>query len=227
MVDFVFPRRCVGCRREGNYFCAACLEKGERRRFLVCPYCGRRSALGVTHAGCERQFGLDGLVSVLAYRGEVRRAVKKLKYRLVADLAGELAVLMVGLMGKGDFFPKFDTSWVLMPVPLHPKRERWRGFNQARVLGRRVAEKEGWVFENGILKREKETKPQAELKSRKERWLNVYGAFGVDPEAEFRILGSKLIVFDDVWTTGLTIKECARVLKRKGAAKVWGLTLAR
>jgi ComF family protein len=225
LVDFVFPRWCVGCGKKGVYFCPQCLKSIGRLERSICPECLKASIWGKTHASCLGRFSLDGLVTVFGYRGIVRKAVKKLKYRLVTDLVQELNSLVERRIkeGQGKRWRKFGAGWTLVPVPLHPRRKRWRGFNQAEVLGKRLAGRRGWQFEADLLVRQKPTKPQAEMKDKKRRRANVRGVFRLDR----KLSGADFIVFDDVWTTGSTIKECGQLLKRAGARKVWGLTVAR
>jgi len=119
----------------------------------------------------------------------------------------------------------YPKSSILIPVPLHSRRQRWRGFNQAELLGKILAEKFNWQVRTDILVRHKHTKPQVDLKG-KERKNNIRGAFKITPKAKIKNL-KKVWLFDDVWTTGSTLRECGQVLKRAGVRKVWGLTLAR
>ena len=146
-----------------------------------------------------------------------------MKYHFVTDLANELVVLSAKHLSSHLIF---QTSPILIPVPLHPRRERWRGFNQAELLGKMLAGNFAWQFRNDILMRHKNTKPQIGLKGAK-RKENIQGAFEIVHKSKILNLKSKILLFDDVWTTGSTLKECGNVLKRVGAKKVWGLTLAR
>lgn len=112
----------------------------------------------------------------------------------------------------------------IMPVPLHPAKLRKRGFNQALVLARRIAERYSLPLDFSSLARKTDTSPQVGLE-KKDRLLNVRGAFTVtNPEA---VRGERILLIDDVYTTGSTVKECARVLRCRGAREVAVLTLAR
>ena len=216
--DFLFPRRCLGCRKWGNYFCPACCPLILPLEKQICPVCQKPSGSGQTHPRCQTKYSLNGLISVFPYQGMIKEAIKKLKYRFVTDLAEELIDLVV--ISLPPLFPK---KAFLLPVPLHPKRQRWRGFNQAELLGEMLAKKKGWPIRSHLLSRIKYTSPQVKLKG-KARQKNIKGVFEPQPKAR---LGSKLILFDDVWTTGSTLKEAARMLKRRKSKEVWGLTLAR
>jgi ComF family protein len=150
----------------------------------------------------------------------------------VTDLAEEL----IGLADFSDLIVLtkpcnssliIRNSFMLIPVPLHPRRKRQRGFNQAEILGEMIADKFKWQCRADILKRTKHTKPQVELTG-EERQKNIKGAFEINQEISSELrLAPQVILFDDVWTTGSTLKECGRVLKKSGARQVWGITLAR
>jgi ComF family protein len=241
MFDLLFPRQCLGCGKSGQYFCSQCIQLIKVPKMPVCPQCLEGSLLGATHARCLRPLSLDGLVSVCRYEDIVKKAIKKLKYKFVTDLAEELVSQATGMIEEkqGRFFPSFDSNWALTPIPLHPRRQRWRGFNQAELLGEMMAKKMGWRFCPDLLIRHKFTKPQTKVKEKKKRRANIRWAFKVNPDSRFSgfaenprfhrdtVHDSRVILFDDVWTTGATIKECAQVLKRRKVRKVWGLTLAR
>ncbi|HUW21165.1 MAG TPA: ComF family protein [Candidatus Bathyarchaeia archaeon] len=228
-LDFPFPRRCLGCNKVGRYFCSGCLPSVKPPKASVCPFCFRSSIYGAIHTQCRGVFSLDGLVTVFKYEGMIQQAIKKLKYRFITDLAEEMVNLIIKHFreGQGRFFPKFDGSWILTPVPLYFRRERWRGFNQAQILGEKIAGMLNLRFNGQVLIRRKYTQPQAEIREIKDRYANIRGAFKINPILKLRIPNSKFILFDDVWTTGSTIKECARVLKKTKAVRVWGMTMAR
>ncbi|MCY4439670.1 MAG: hypothetical protein OXE53_05625 [Deltaproteobacteria bacterium] len=120
----------------------------------------------------------------------------------------------------------FQTSCpeLIIPVPLHPRRLRWRGFNQSVLLGREVGRAWRIPLDPFVLTRKTETRPQSSL-SLKERQPNVRGAFSVAPRRSVKSL--RLLLVDDIYTSGATVNECTRVLLRSGARDVQVLTLAR
>lgn len=220
ILDFLFPKRCVGCGRVGSYFCESCRAK---IRYVavnesICPMCERPAIDGVTHPGCRTRYGLDGLTSFFRYDGPVRKAVKVLKYRLVSDVSAEF----VGLVPASSLndVPKADCS---IPIPLHPTRLRSRGFNQAEVLGKSVAARLNIPVRTDILRRVKITTPQVSMKTRDARLGNMKNVF----RAVKTIQNGDIILFDDVFTTGATMRSAANTLKRKGAKRVWAVTMAR
>ena len=125
----------------------------------------------------------------------------------------------------GKFEQLEGRNLIMVGVPLHKMRQKWRGFNQADELGKRLAKAWGWRYEKQVVERVKKAKNQMGL-TRSERLVNVKGIFGVGRNIG-RVKGEKVLLVDDVWTTGATMRECAEVLKRNGASEVWGLVVAR
>ncbi len=226
--NFLFPKKCLGCGRLGQYFCLRCRKTLKKVPFAVCPICERRSAGGFTHSLCQTKYNLDGLFSFFAYDGLSAKAIKRSKYphkfgfEILRDL-GNLA----------DFseIKKYLTGQeIIVPVPLHWWREWFRGFNQADIWGEFVAKKLGLNFHHDVLIRQKLTLPQAGLKM-KERKKNVQGLFALNPRRKYalkKFLANRTVILvDDVWTSGATLRAAGCVLKRAGAKKVFALTLCR
>ncbi len=221
--DLLFPRRCLGCGQSGQYFCEDCLKKIKLVGKQVCPVCKRSAINGKTHSRCQTRYSLDGLISIFVYQGMIRQAISKLKYKFATDLAEELIALSIKRLLSG-FKPK--TFRIIIPIPLHSRRQRWRGFNQAELLGGMLAEKFDWLVRTDVLVRYRHTKPQMGLKG-KERKRNIKGVFKTNPEFKINNLKSEVLLFDDVWTTGSTLREAGQMLKRAGVKEIWGLTIAR
>ncbi len=162
----------------------------------MCPVCKKRAIDGVTHPYCKTQYSLDGLYILGHYKGPLKSAIKLLKYRLVTDLTEEL----VELVNIDDLIiSKLD---YITSIPLHPTRLRFRGFNQSDLLGKYLGKKLKIPYQNNILARTRNTKPQAELK-RRERLTNLKGAFSL--QKNINIEGKNIGIVDDVATTGTTV----------------------
>jgi competence protein ComFC len=222
ILDLIFPKTCLGCRKEGKYICDNCLVKVQ---FLksVCPYCEKASIDGFTHIKCQMKFGLDGLTSVWDYDGVIRKAIQALKYKYSTEVGKELSGRIVDwLISNIELIPN---SSVLTPIPLHWHRQNVRGFNQSIEVGKEVADAMNWKFIPDLLIKEQQTISQVELSVEK-RKQNLQNVFSVNPNYILSTLHS-ILVFDDVFTTGSTLREAAKVLKRAGVVKVWGLTIAR
>lgn len=228
ILDFLFPKTCINCGKFGSYLCADCIKEIKQTE-LVCPFCERASLGGEVHAICKRRFGLDGLWSLGMYEGPLRKAVQKLKYRWVSEVAKELIDVTIEYWAKNspillDRIKKDrGKSWIVSAVPLHPTRQKWRGFNQSELLAKLFAYKLGLKYAD-TLKRVRNTKPQMKLLAA-ERKHNIKNAFLLYSNSLLPPINYLLI--DDVWTTGSTLKECCYVLKRGGAKSVWALTIAR
>lgn len=222
-IDFLFPKRCVGCGNFGSFLCLVCQAKMRLVEGKICPMCERASFDGKTHPGCKTRYSLDGLVSFFRYDGPVKAAIKRLKYK--PYLSGLAGLLVRQFFDNNLAMQQFSNNFVVIPVPLYSSRERSRGFNQAGLIGKAIADRLGLIFIDGVLKRTKNTKPQVELKG-DERRKNIISAFAVTNNYEPQTMNSILLV-DDVWTTGSTLRACGNVLKRAGAKKVWAMTLAR
>lgn len=233
-LDLLFPKKCVGCKKFGGYFCTSCVGN-ILQTDLVCPKCERLAMGGQTHPICRRKFGLDGLWSLGIYspreagQNPLREAIKQLKYGKVTELAETLVDILLEYWVKYQPFVldqiKFDkgVGWGVSAVPLYWWRDNSRGFNQSELIGQMLSKKLGLAYCDG-LKRTRYTKSQVKLKGR-ERQQNIRGAFSLN--SQLSIVNSQILLVDDVWTTGSTLRECCYILKRAGVKKVWALTLAR
>ena len=169
---------------------------------------------------------LMGCFFIWNYEGVIIKSIIKLKYNFAYSIANELADIMDKYVSQ-EFTP-LPKKPVIVPVPLRRLRKNWRGFNQVEEIGKIFAKKLGWGFNSEILIRNKKSTPQVELKG-DERRKNVQGIFALNPKYKYSKLRSanyQLLLFDDVLTTGATIREAGKILKRNGARSVWGLTIA-
>lgn len=217
ILDIVFPRMCNGCGREGSYICKECQRKLVKPA-PICPMCCEPGLGGETHARCRSKYGMDGLWIGLPYKGIVQKCLKKVKYKSSWDIIRFLyqSSSLAGI--RGD---------LVTSVPMWREKERERGFNQAEIIADLVCESLAGVARKvDLLERVRETRPMFGL-NKKERRDNVVEAFRIVNQQTNRLLGRRIILVDDVWTTGATMRECAKLLKREGADEVRGLTLAR
>lgn len=187
--------------------------------------CFKPAIDGATHPRCRTRYSLDGLTSFFHYRGIIRNAIKKLKYRFVTDLAQEFINLIPQKLIKVTI-QQCNNEAMLVPIPLHPSRLRFRGFNQAEVLGKIVAQKLDIPMKTDILVRMKKTLPQVEMKERKKRLENMQDVFSINSQSTITNYQSRIILFDDVTTTGATLRSAANTLKRAGVKFVCGVVMA-
>ncbi len=218
-LDLLFPRWCIGCGKEGDYICRACRRELPVIIPPICPKCGRPQSQGLVCRACTDAPGvIDGIRSPFLFNGVIRQAVHELKYRNLRALVPSLAGLLYDYLRKNPV-----PGDVLVPVPLHPKRQRERGYNQSALLARELGRLSGLSVEEGCLVRRSYALPQARSAGVSQRQKNVAGAFACVDE---RLRGRGVILMDDVSTSGATLNASAGVLKSGGAAAVWGLTVA-
>lgn len=210
--------------------CAECLAEIKPLRAPQCLVCGDRLMSAQLLMGdglcvnCrQRRPEFERAVSFAEYRDGLRRLIHLLKYESVMPVQAPLGRMLAEAVA--ELLPTSDGKVVLLPVPLHRSRRRSRGFNQAELIAKAAVKRlPALDFAPGVLVRQRETISQVGL-SREERIENMRGAFRVADAG--RVKGRTVIVVDDVMTTGTTLSECARVLKRAGAENVWAATVAR
>lgn len=224
VLDLLFPKNCVNCGRTGAYICDDCFGKIRPAR-QICPYCYKASIDGLTHIKCAKKFGIDGLVCPWDYEGVIRRAILSLKFKYATEVGKELFSHFITAVKSPNSKFLIPNSSLLVPVPMHWYNQNVRGFNQAIELGKLLSSEMGWKFVPDLLVKKKQTTSQVELKG-DERRQNLKGVFSINPS--YLVASSpSVILFDDVFTTGSTLVEAAKALKRAGVTKVWGLTIAR
>lgn len=214
LIDVFYPKICVGCRSEGSYICAECQKKLVVPE-PVCPMCSKASLDGWVHGRCKTRYGMDRLLVGLPYRGMVQACLKKVKYKSSWDIVDFLFGLCRLPPCEG----------VITAVPMYPQKEWERGFNQAERIAQLLTKN----YKDPIfvkLERVRATRPMFGL-TKKERAENVKGAFTLKNQSIKESKYQRIILVDDVWTTGATMRECAVVLKREGVQEVWGVALAR
>jgi len=219
VVDSFFPRRCVGCGKVGCFLCPECLAELPRLMPPFCPRCGRPQASGIVCPRCwQRPTEIDGIRSPFRFDEVIRKAIHELKYRNLRAISTRLAELLADYL-KANPLP----GEALVGVPLHPRRLRERGYNQSSLLAKELGKHIGLQVIEDCLIRVKQAQPQVRAADVEERRRNVADAFVCSDES---VSGKRIILIDDVCTSGATLESCAAALKNKGATSVWGLTLA-
>jgi ComF family protein len=219
-VDLLFPQWCLGCGREGAYICPSCRQRLPRLTESLCPTCGQPQPGGQLCPACvRRKQRIDGIRAPFRFDGLIRQAIHQLKYRNLRALAQPLAGLLHDYISANPV-----PGEVLVPVPIHPGRLRQRGYNQCRLLAAELSKISGLPLQDGSLAKRRPTEPQAETDSLADRWANVAGAYSCLDAA---LSGRKVLLVDDVATSGATLNACAEALKTAGASSVWALVLAR
>ncbi len=219
-LDLLFPLRCIECGKEGSLICPACRKGLPWILPPVCPFCGVDKPLDTPCTSCPAfRPVIEGVRAPFRFEATIRSAVHRLKYRNLRAIAAPLAAMMADYLGDNPL--PYD---IIIPVPLHNKRLRERGYNQSELLAKEIGKSTGVQVEAGCLTRHRHTPAQAMTKSIQERHSNLAGAFICKNESA---RGKRVLLIDDVATSGATLDACAKALKSAGAVSVWGLTLAR
>lgn len=249
LLNTIFPIYCVGCREEDTWICNACANKLKKKEEQNCTACGKNSNFGNFCNNCQNNFDLTGVWIAGDYKDKnLATLIKNLKYNYAQKIAQPLggfastflmkkfrqAALTSFLTGKeyipGNFrntlpqimiTPAYHT--LIIPVPLHKRKLKSRGFNQSELLAKEISIKLDMYLEVKSLIKVKNNQSQTNL-SAVERRKNVKDCYRWKGN---NLKNKNIILIDDVITTGATLNECAKILKKAGANEVWGLVLAK
>ncbi|MFH1938142.1 MAG: hypothetical protein ABIJ60_01245 [Patescibacteria group bacterium] len=221
ILDLLFPINCLECNQEGKFICSACFKK-------------------IPINEKDIKFNKDSVLNKLIIASNysyplIKKAIHRYKYDFVKELANPLGQLMIKKLNQQNI-----KDSILIPIPLHLKRLRWRGFNQADLLAQHIGKELNIPVINNLLIRTKHTLPQAKIENAQERQQNIKQAFSLEVRPQkvgtfskkvplFRSdLESKtLILIDDISTTGATLKECAKILKPLKPKEIYGLVISK
>jgi len=239
ILDILFPKYCLNCRKEGSYICDRC-EIFLSDTSLICPICYKNSFDGAVHNACRIRYTLDGLISVWDYDGLIEKSIKVVKFGKRFDILNELVIKAVDII-ENDNTNRFELlsskflknhNNCISYVPMYKRKERERGFNQSKIIAEKLGQKFNLpVIE--LLKKIKDTKDQARL-SKEKRIFNTRNSFvfnsdGLQNQSIDRI--DSVVLIDDVFTTGTTMREASKVIKRYGSKtgikNVLGFTIAK
>jgi ComF family protein len=208
-IDLLFPRLCFGCGKIGSYACLQCLARECRPSSETFP----------------KSKDVDMLVCATEYKGLFKKLITVAKYGAYKQVLIDVSEILVSenVVNNVPLEVRIRGQCAIYPVPMHSNKKKQRGFNQTESIASILSKKTGLPVITNRLFKTMETVPQASL-SRKDRQQNVKGAFMLRDAAQ---LPKTVIVVDDVWTTGATIREIATLFKRNGVEKVIACTLAR
>ena len=227
ILDLLFPKFCISCGKEGSYLCQDCFSLIDILERQYCPFCPQPKVVldGKTCNFCKRSKSLNGLYCAASYNNFiVKKLINQFKYEpYIKELSKPLSSLIVVHLINLDKVENFQ-DYILVPIPLHKKKLKKRGFNQAGEIAKEFSENlKIPVFSDALIKT-KQTSAQVELK-KEEREKNIKGVFLCQkPEL---VMGKKILLIDDIFTTGSTMEQCARLLQEAGAKEVWGVVVAR
>jgi competence protein ComFC len=228
MIDLVFPKQCVKCGKYDSYLCKHCkkleIQLVAEQFCHVCRFpLNRQQEL---HESCRVQTDLDRVFVCVRYSKLVEKILKEVKYHYHFDFVYLICDLMLEVLDI-----KFLYNSYLVPIPLYKSKVKKRGFNQAELIAieleKRIGKKVGCQVQNLVL-RNRNTKTQVGM-SREERTQNLQDVFEYVDDLRSKMVsrGRRVVIVDDVMTTGTTLEECARVLKSQGFESVCALVFAR
>lgn len=232
-----FPSFCVNCggeRVEGNkgspepWICDACQALLAPLPHTICPSCNARTIEGRLESACVQKTGLTRFFSgYLLQQKPLQALIYTYKYRHGSTLHGNLSQMLEGWLAANHLDELFKTTphLIMIPIPLHKERLRERGFNQAEFFARDIANAFNLPYTSSCLVRVKQTPSQLIAHTKEAREKNMEGAFAVKNKE--KIAGKRVVLIDDVYTTGATMKHAALALRQAGAAEVWGITVAK
>ena len=236
-LELLFPLKCAACgeetgnKKKNRLICSECLKKLSPSSDFFCPLCEAKTADGKLCFSCQiviggdlAKFPLDRLLYPFSYKDSlIQTIIKAFKYRFIKDLEIPLGRLMAGYLEKIKNKVELN-DLAIIPVPLYKRKFNQRGYNQSELIAAKVAEYFNADAMAGCLLKIKPTKDQASLKE-SDRPENLKNAFVC--AKPWLVSGKRIMLIDDVYTTGATMAECARVLKTAGAQEIIGLVIAR
>ncbi len=249
ILDTLFPINCINCGKENTWLCGDCLSRLPAKLEQFCPICEKN----ITPDGrvcffCRKKSDLSGILVASSYKNKtVSSAVHYYKYRFVESLKAPLGEILA----RAYLNSRLSVPDLIFPVPLHKRRLRWRGFNQAESLANHISRNLTPGFDipviNNLLIRKRFTHPQMKIKNYFRRKNNIQNAFALNKKfsipknqaAAFfsdsckrqppkNLLKDKTVLLvDDIATTGATLFECAKVLKQNEAKEIFAIVIAR
>jgi len=218
LLDLLFPPTCCGCGARGATWCADCQARVQLLRDPLCPHCGAPTRSNARLCSHCRNLPTDlRSRSYALYRPPVSNAILHLKYHPNQAMASVMGAWLASVYAQ--------TAWsatVVVPVPLASDRMQHRGYNQAALIAAAMAERAALPHEPRALTRTESTRSQVGL-GYEERAENVRGVFSASPA----LGGQAVLLVDDLYTTGATLRACTQACMQAGALQAYGLTVAR
>lgn len=227
LAQMLYPSKCVQCGNWGASMCDACQRTIDYLAEQYCPACKSASVMGYKNHGCRARSPIDQLYSVCWYRGAVRSLIMKMKFRPYnRQTKTFIRAMLQKSLGEEEL-----AAWrglVVVPIPLSTGRKNMRGFNQAELIALEVAALIDGTLKSDMLLRRKYRKSQSLMPDVNSRHENIKGAFRVAEEYTHGEMPAHILLIDDVYTSGSTLTECARVIKEVNPnVRVFAFTLAR
>jgi len=234
IIEHLFPPHCISCQKLTRsqhdfykYICPSCLKNININHDNFCYFCNTPTLHGNTCEKCKKKTSLSGLIIASDYNNPIlKEMIHYFKYRYIKTLALALAWILMTKIKESQLL-KNTNEWLIISVPLAKKRLKYRGFNQAELLAANLSKWLGIPISSVIIKRTKFRAPQMQIQNRKQRRENIKDCFKINQRFNLVSLkDKKIMLVDDVATTGATLNECAKVLKPY-VKEVWGCAIAK
>lgn len=231
--DCLFPSYCqdCGCFLKSDtkkYLCEKCFKKLFINSEFYCPICFKRNGFE-TFKKCphsDKSSNLDFIGFATDYENEtIKNLIHKFKYNFAKQIRWSVSDIIFAYLDKA-FKEDWDNFYII-PIPLHKSRYNWRGFNQSEIIAELIAKHYNTHLLNNILIRNRKTEAQAKLPNRESRQRNIKDAFCLNEKIDFNLQEKSIILFDDVYASGATLNEAAKILKSNGAKRIIGLVIAK
>ncbi len=233
-LDMIFPPRCLGCRTylfkyPMEYLCTKCESSISINHGFECIECKAPVSLGVPCLPCRQHTAIDQLLIATDFKDPlIQRLIKTYKYKFIPEISlplGRIITQYITFLALKKSYRIFQDNPLIIPVPLHPYRLNWRGFNQSSILAKQLADSYQMEMNSDVLIRSRHTQPQATTENREARIMLTQDLFACSkPDI---IEGRPILLIDDVCTSGATLNACAKILKQSGAKNVYALVVAR
>lgn len=231
--EALFPSNCVSCAKPliDKFICNTCYQTIPIYNSFFCSACGQRAPDFKKCSRCQNKSHLQSIGFAVPYTNvSIQKLVRHLKYYFIIGAADPLANIILDYLNKSRALEKFKKEdSIIIPIPLHPKRLTWRGFNQSEKIAKILSQKIEIPLYIDILARVKNNKPQVEMPNFENRHANISGAFAINknfaPKSE--LFKKNVLLLDDVITSGTTIEEAALTLGQAGFRKIYGLAVAK
>lgn len=215
LLEIIAPHGCLRCAREGKLLCPTCVPRAITRKGSTCVLCNRLTDGFKTCANCRRRTALTGVIVASHYDGDIKSAIQLLKYHRTLAAANILGDILAEYTAPANFD-------IITAAPINSRHFRQRGYSQSALIAKRLARKVSLPYAN-LLNKTGTTRQVGT--ARKLRWAQISGT--VFARQPYLIKNQRILIVDDVVTTGATLSECAAILKQAGAKNVWGAAVAK
>ena len=224
MINLIFPKTCYVCQKEGEYLCNACFKKFIKVDPVnKCHICNKESRIGFVHYDYKELTYLDGVLNLTVYDGLIKKLIYDIKYNYYFSITQSVGKIMADYL---KYYTFNSLNSVFTFVPTSKKKLKTRGFNQSYLLAKEVCKNKSLPLKE-VLKKTHNTGAQAKL-DKFDRAENLRGAFELVLEFEVKEGVQSIVIVDDVFTTGATLNECAKIIKAKfPQVSVFGFVIAK